>query len=56
VPADLVVLDSDFRYTIDRKKLHSKSKNTPFHGRAVHGRAELTVLGGRVVHEVEGHA
>jgi dihydroorotase len=54
VPADLVVLDTEARYTIDRATFQSKSKNTPFHGRAVRGRAALTVLGGRVVHEAEG--
>jgi dihydroorotase len=50
-PADLAVLDTDTAWTIDRRALRSKSKNTPFHGRAVRGRAIVTVLGGRVVHE-----
>jgi dihydroorotase len=48
-PADITVLDLDKRWTIDRNTVQSKSKNTPFHGMAVQGRAEFTVVGGRVI-------
>jgi dihydroorotase len=56
VPADVTILDLDVRWTIDRAKLRSKSKNTPYHGRAVRGRATMTIVDGRVVYEVGGNS
>ncbi len=47
--ADVVVLDTEKEWTIDRAAVQSKSHNTPFHGHAVQGKAEFTLLGGRVV-------
>ena len=47
--ADITVLDLDTTWTIDRNAVQSKSKNTPFHGREVQGRAVFTLLGGRVI-------
>ncbi|MEA2063576.1 MAG: dihydroorotase, partial [Gemmatimonadota bacterium] len=47
--ADITVLDLDTRYRIDKEEFCSKSRNTPFHGRQVVGRAVATVVGGRVV-------
>jgi len=52
--ADLCVIDCDQKWTVDRQKVMSKSKNTPFHGRAVQGAAVLTLLGGRPVHDSLG--
>jgi dihydroorotase len=46
-PADVTVLDLEARWTVDRNAVQSKSKNTPFHGREVQGRAEFTLVGGR---------
>ncbi len=48
-PADVSVLDLDAAWTIDRNAVQSKSKNTPFHGMHVQGRAVFTVVGGRVI-------
>src|SRR5205807_7263677 len=48
-PADVTVLDLDAVWTIDRDTLQSKSKNTPFHGREVQGKAAITVVGGRII-------
>ena len=48
-PADLAVFDLDAEWTIDRNKVQSKSKNTPYHGTTVQGKAALTVVGGRVI-------
>ena len=52
-PADVAVLDVTARWTVDPARFHSKSRNTPFAGRAVTGRPCLTLVGGRVVHEAE---
>jgi len=49
-PADLVVLDIDVSWQVDVAQFQSKSKNSPFNGRAVRGRALRTVVGGRTVY------
>jgi dihydroorotase len=49
--ADLVLVDSRARWTIDPTRFFSKSRNTPFAGREVEGRVAMTVCDGRVVHE-----
>jgi len=48
VPADISVLDPDVRWTIDPQRFASKSRNTPFAGRSVRGRAELVFVGGEL--------
>ena len=48
-PADLVVLDPVTRWVVRAEEMHSKSRNSPFLGEELVGRAELTIVGGRVV-------
>ena len=55
-PADVVVLDVTARWTVDPALFHSKSRNTPFAGRKLTGRAVLTLVGGAVAHTVEAAA
>jgi dihydroorotase len=50
-PADVVVLDPAARWIVDPAQLFSRSRNTPFGGRQLTGRAELTIVRGRVVHQ-----
>jgi len=50
-PADVSVLDVTKAWTVDPPQFHSKSRNTPYTGRTLTGRAVLTIAGGRVVHE-----
>ena len=45
-PANLVVFDPSRRWTVDPAKFHSRSRNTPFGGRAVVGRIVHTFLRG----------
>ena len=52
-PADLCVLDATARWVVDSACFHSKSRNTPFQGRSLVGRAALTVAAGRLVHDRE---
>lgn len=52
--ADITVIDPTLEWTIDAGAFRSRSRNCPFDGWRVRGRAVLTVLGGRVVHEVPG--
>lgn len=48
-PADLVLFDPDAPFVLDRFKLHSKSKNTPFDGQRMQGRVRGTWVGGNQV-------
>jgi dihydroorotase len=48
-PADVVVLDPAVRWTVDPSTFRSKSRNTPFGGREVQGRAVATIVRGHVV-------
>ena len=45
-PADLVLFDPDLPWQIEEKSFLSKSKNSPFDGRPVQGRAVRTVVDG----------
>jgi len=49
VDADVTVLHPDVAWTCDPMKFKSKSKNSPFAGRAMHGRAMLTIVAGQIV-------
>jgi dihydroorotase len=48
-PADLIVLDPDAPYVLDKRDLRSRSKNTPFDEARLQGRVLKTLVGGRVV-------
>jgi dihydroorotase len=54
--ADVVVIDPDRAWKVDRDKTVSRSRNTPFHGRDVKGLAALTICGGKVLHDLDGLA
>lgn len=45
-PADLVLFDADAPFVLDRFKLASKSKNTPFDGARMSGKVLATFVGG----------
>jgi len=49
-PADVVVFDPDATWTVDPARFFSKSRNTPFAGRALRGVVRWTLVGGRIVH------
>lgn len=46
-PADLTLIDPEACYTVDAESFISKSKNSPFTGKAMQGRAVLTMVDGR---------
>lgn len=50
-PADVVIMDPEAEYMIDKKQFLSKGKNTPFHGRKVKGKVMATICGGRLVYQ-----
>lgn len=49
-PADLVLFDADAPFVLDRFKLNSKSKNTPFDGRTMQGKVLATYVAGQAVY------
>jgi dihydroorotase len=49
-PADITILAPDLQVTIDRARLRSRSKNTPFHGWTLRGGVAGTIVAGRVVY------
>jgi dihydroorotase len=47
--ADITVIDPDEKWVIDPEGFESKSRNCPFAGRAVRGRAKLVMVGGEIL-------
>jgi len=47
--ADVTILDPSFQWTFDASRSKSRSRNTPFDGRAMTGAAVATIVAGRVV-------
>jgi len=47
--ADITVIDPDLEWTVMPEKFLSKSRNTPFAGMRLKGRAVLTIVGGEIV-------
>lgn len=50
-PADVIIVDFDKEYEIDRKQFASKGRNTPFDGWKVKGRVLYTICDGRIVYQ-----
>jgi dihydroorotase len=48
-PADITLLNPELEWTVDRDASYSLSRNTPFHGWELKGRAVRTVVGGKTV-------
>jgi len=46
--ADVTLIDPDAVWTIDVGAFRSKSRNCPFHGWRVRGRAAMTIVGGQI--------
>jgi dihydroorotase len=51
--ADVTIIDPGLQWTIDIRHFRSKSRNCPFDGWTVRGRATATIVGGRVKYELE---
>jgi dihydroorotase len=52
-PADITILDPDHAWTVDKNESASLSRNTPFHGHTLRGRALQTIVGGKIVWDLE---
>jgi dihydroorotase len=49
--ADLAIIDPAYEYRFEEKDILSKSKNSPFLGRMLKGRCDLTMVGGKIVYQ-----
>ncbi len=47
--ADLTLIDLEKTWKVDANRFYSKGRNCPFNGWELHGKAILTIVGGRVV-------
>ena len=52
--ADVVVADITEEYEIRPEEFFSKGKNTPFAGKKVFGRIDVTIVDGKIVYQREG--
>lgn len=52
-PADLILLDPDAPFVVDKRKLKSRAKNSPFDEARLQGIVQATFVGGGVVYEYE---
>ncbi len=51
-PADITVIDPDITYELTAETILSKGKNSPFLHQPLQGRAVLTMVGGRITHNL----
>ncbi len=49
--ADVTVINPSLEWTVDKNQFQSLSRNTPFHGWELRGRATHTIVGGRIVYQ-----
>jgi dihydroorotase len=49
--ADVVLIDPGYEYVLKEKDILSKSRNSPFIGKTLKGRNEMTMVGGEIVWE-----
>ena len=49
--ADVTLIDPNMEWTVDPEKFISKSRNTPFAGRRLKGRALVTIVAGEIVYD-----
>jgi dihydroorotase len=52
--ADVTIVDPTREWVVDVKRFASKSRNSPFHGWKLRGEVLATIVGGKVVWELEG--
>lgn len=50
LPADLTLIDPEKQYVVRAEAFQSKSRNTPFEGWSLKGRAVMTMVGGAIVY------
>jgi dihydroorotase len=56
IPADITLIDPSLEFTIDASLFKSLSRNSPFVGMQVKGKAVMTIVAGQVIFEDKPHA
>jgi len=51
-PADITIIDPELEWAVDLNQFRSKSKNSPFGGWKLKGRAWMTIVGGKIVYKL----
>ncbi|MFZ3089392.1 MAG: dihydroorotase [Nitrospirota bacterium] len=51
--ADLTIIDTDKEWVVDVNNLKSKSKNTPYAGWKMKGKAVMTIVNGKIVYDID---
>ncbi|EFK12074.1 amidohydrolase family protein [delta proteobacterium NaphS2] len=49
--ADVAIIDMESEYCFEERDILSKSRNSPFLGRMMKGRCDLTMVGGKIVYQ-----
>jgi dihydroorotase len=52
--ADVTVVDLERNWTVRKAEFRSLGRNTPFEGRELRGRAVLTIVDGKIRHDLDG--
>jgi dihydroorotase len=52
--ADVTVVDPERTWTVRKSEFRSLGRNTPFEGRELRGRAVLTIVDGKIRHDLDG--
>jgi dihydroorotase len=53
MPADITIFDPEKEYVVDKDKMKSRSRNTPFHGWTMKGKTLFTIVDGKIVYNEE---
>jgi dihydroorotase len=56
VRADITLIDPNIEWTVEPAKFMSKSRNSPFAGRRLKGKAMLTIIAGDIVYDGRAQA
>ena len=53
MPADITIIDPEAAFTVSADSFRSKSRNTPFDGWKLKGRATATIVAGKIIFELD---
>jgi dihydroorotase len=48
-PADITIIDTEYKWTVDCIKFYTRGKHSPFEGRNLRGRSLITIVNGSII-------